>query len=125
MSLRLFLFRLDEELFALRGEHVRGVLAREAANQDASWMRVPGATASGLAASLLVVACPGGGEALLAVDRVKGFVELRDADLRSVPAFVFPDGAATVSDVFAADEEVAALLDPAGLDLRPARSRLL
>lgn len=118
--MRLFLFRLDAEWFALRSEHVRGVLPRDGANPGAARLSVPGARSSDSAANLIVVACPGGAEALLEVDGVTGLVEVREDAVQGVPAFVFPEAAVTVSGVFAWDGALAALLDPAGLDLRPA-----
>jgi len=119
--LRLFLFRLGGEWFALRGEQIRGVLPRDGASQEALRLRVPGCSPSDPEGNLLVVACPGGAEALLDVDRVEGLAELAEEALQRVPSFVFPQGAATVSGVFEWDGTLAALLEPDRLELREPR----
>jgi chemotaxis signal transduction protein len=114
--LKLFLFRLGGERFALRGDQVRGVLPRGGASREAHRLRIPGAS-SDSAANLLVVACSGGVEALMEADRVEGLVELHEDALLGVPVFVFPEAAVTVSGVFEWDGGVVALLEPDGLDL--------
>ena len=116
------MFRLGGEWFALRGEQIRGVLPRGGTSADTPQLRVPGISSSHPAASLLVVPRHGGAEALLEVDRVEGLTEVREADLHGVPTFVFPPDAVTVSGVFEWGGEVAALLEPDGLELREPRA---
>lgn len=106
--MRLFLFTLAGEIYALRAEEVLEVLP--AAGAGLSPARLPGLGVPAAPGAVLRIATGAGPEERLAVDLAGGLVEVRDDEILPLPGYLFPPGEQPCRGLFRCGDRLAALM---------------